>query len=57
MRDLADNPVFADPEWHDLGRDQARVSFFLMCCCLGGVVFCWGIRGGVLKYVCIYACT
>lgn len=30
MRDLAANPVFADPEWHDLGRDQVR-TFFKMC--------------------------
>lgn len=25
MRDLAANPVFADPEWHDISRDQVCI--------------------------------
>ena len=24
MAELAANPVFTDPEWHDLSRDQVR---------------------------------
>lgn len=26
MQELAADPVFADPEWHDLSRDEVRLS-------------------------------
>lgn len=37
MCELAADPVFADPEWHDISRDEVRVIYTLcvwMCVCV-----------------------